>query len=57
VAILDADKEGFLRSHRSTQTTGRAAEILMEKRSCMLIKITASMQKTIDETSIEEQNN
>lgn len=40
VAILDADKEGFLRSNRSlTQTVGRAARHLMVKQSCTLIKL------------------
>ncbi|WP_070786683.1 excinuclease ABC subunit UvrB [Flavobacterium crassostreae] len=52
VAILDADKEGFLRSHRSlTQTIGRAARNLNGKAILYADKITASMQKTIDETS------
>ncbi|MWB95393.1 excinuclease ABC subunit UvrB [Flavobacterium sp. GA093] len=52
VAILDADKEGFLRSHRSlTQTIGRAARNLNGKAIMYADKITASMQKTIDETS------
>ncbi|MFT5646499.1 MAG: excinuclease ABC subunit B [Aureispira sp.] len=51
VAILDADKEGFLRSHRSlTQTIGRAARNLNGKAIMYADKITASMQKTIDET-------
>lgn len=51
VAILDADKEGFLRSHRSlTQTIGRAARNLNGKAILYADKITASMQKTIDET-------
>lgn len=51
VAILDADKEGFLRSHRSlTQTIGRAARNLQGKAIMYADKITASMQKTIDET-------
>ncbi|MDL2141829.1 MULTISPECIES: excinuclease ABC subunit UvrB [Flavobacterium] len=52
VAILDADKEGFLRNHRSlTQTIGRAARNLNGKAIMYADKITASMQKTIDETS------
>jgi excinuclease ABC subunit B len=52
VAILDADKEGFLRSARSlTQTIGRAARNLNGKAIMYADKITASMQKTIDETS------
>ena len=52
VAILDADKEGFLRSHRSlTQTIGRAARNLNGKAMMYADKITASMQKTIDETN------
>ena len=52
VAILDADKEGFLRSHRSlTQTIGRAARNLNGKAILYADKITASMQKTIDETN------
>ena len=51
VAILDADKEGFLRSHRSlTQTIGRAARNVNGKAIMYADKITASMQKTIDET-------
>ena len=51
VAILDADKEGFLRSHRSlTQTVGRAARNVNGKAIMYADKITASMQKTIDET-------
>ena len=51
VAILDADKEGFLRSNRSlTQTIGRAARNLNGKAIMYADKITASMQKTIDET-------
>ncbi|MBU0942151.1 MAG: excinuclease ABC subunit UvrB [Bacteroidetes bacterium] len=51
VAILDADKEGFLRSHRSlTQTIGRAARNINGKAIMYGDKITASMQKTIDET-------
>jgi excinuclease ABC subunit B len=52
VAILDADKEGFLRSHRSlTQTVGRAARNLNGKAILYADKITASMQKTMDETN------
>lgn len=51
VAILDADKEGFLRSHRSlTQTAGRAARNLNGLVIMYADKITDSMQKTIDET-------
>jgi len=51
VAILDADKEGFLRSHRSlTQTIGRAARNLNGKAIMYADNITKSMQKTIDET-------
>jgi len=51
VAILDADKEGFLRSNRSlTQTVGRAARHLNGKAIMYADKITKSMQKTIDET-------
>jgi len=52
VAILDADKEGFLRSERSlTQTAGRAARHLNGKVIMYADKITQSMQKTIDETN------
>ncbi|MFN3756087.1 MAG: excinuclease ABC subunit UvrB [Flavobacterium sp.] len=52
VAILDADKEGFLRSHRSlTQTVGRAARNVNGKAIMYADKVTASMQKTIDETN------
>ena len=52
VAILDADKEGFLRSHRSlTQTAGRAARNVNGKVIMYADTITASMQLTIDETS------
>ena len=52
VAILDADKEGFLRSHRSlTQTIGRAARNMNGKAIMYADKITVSMQKTIDETN------
>ncbi len=51
VAILDADKEGFLRSHRSlTQTVGRAARNLNGLVIMYADKITDSMQQTIDET-------
>lgn len=51
VAILDADKEGFLRSHRSlTQTAGRAARNVNGKVIMYADRITASMQMTIDET-------
>ena len=51
VAILDADKEGFLRSTRSlTQTVGRAARNLNGKAIMYADKITKSMQKTMDET-------
>jgi len=52
VAILDADKEGFLRSHRSlTQTVGRAARNLNGMVIMYADKITDSMQQTIDETN------
>ncbi len=52
VAILDADKEGFLRSHRSlTQTVGRAARNVNGKAIMYADRITESMQKTIDETN------
>ena len=52
VAILDADKEGFLRNHKSlTQTIGRAARNLNGKAIMYADKITGSMQKTIDETN------
>ena len=52
VAILDADKEGFLRSHRSlTQTVGRAARNVSGKAIMYADKITRSMQLTIDETT------
>lgn len=52
VAILDADKEGFLRSNRSlTQTVGRAARHLHGKAIMYADKVTVSMQKTIDETN------
>lgn len=51
VAILDADKEGFLRSHRSlTQTVGRAARNINGEVIMYADKITDSMQQTIDET-------
>lgn len=51
VAILDADKEGFLRSHRSlTQTVGRAARNINGEVIMYADKITDSMQKTIEET-------
>jgi len=51
VAIIDADKEGFLRSNRSlTQTVGRAARNLNGKAIMYADKVTESMQKTIDET-------
>ena len=52
VAILDADKEGFLRSHRSlTQTVGRAARNVNGMAIFYADRITNSMQKTIDETN------
>ena len=52
VAILDADKEGFLRSHRSlTQTAGRAARNLNGRVIMYADKITESMRKTISETN------
>jgi len=52
VAILDADKEGFLRSNRSlTQTIGRAARNINGKAIMYADKITSSMKKTIDETN------
>ncbi|CAZ97025.1 excinuclease ABC subunit UvrB [Zobellia galactanivorans] len=52
VAILDADKEGFLRSNRSlTQTVGRAARNLNGKAIMYADKITDSMQQTIDQTN------
>lgn len=51
VAILDADKEGFLRSHRSlTQTVGRAARNINGLAIMYADRVTASMQKTMDET-------
>jgi excinuclease ABC subunit B len=56
VAILDADKEGFLRSHRSlTQTIGRAARHLNGKAIMYADKITQSMQRTIDDTNYRRQ--
>ena len=56
VVILDADKEGFLRSNRSlTQTVGRAARNLNGRAIMYADKITASMQKTIDETEYRRQ--
>ena len=56
VAILDADKEGFLRSHRSlTQTAGRAARNINGKVIMYADTITASMQQTIDETARRRQ--
>lgn len=52
VAILDADKEGFLRSERSlTQTVGRAARHINGKAIMYADKITKSMQRTLDETN------
>ena len=52
VIILDADKEGFLRSYRSlTQTIGRAARNLNGKAIMYANKVTNSMKKTIDETN------
>ena len=56
VAILDADKEGFLRSHRSlTQTAGRAARNVNGKVIMYADTITDSMQRTIDETARRRQ--
>ena len=56
VAILDADKEGFLRSHRSlTQTAGRAARNVNGMVIMYADRITYSMQKTIDETARRRQ--
>lgn len=56
VAILDADKEGFLRSERSlTQTVGRAARNLNGKAILYADKITNSMQKTIDSTNYKRE--
>ncbi len=60
VAILDADKEGFLRSTRSlVQTVGRAARNVNGKAIMYADKVTDSMQRTIDETNYrrEKQNN
>ena len=58
VAILDADKEGFLRSHRSlTQTAGRAARNVNGKVIMYADRITESMQKTIDETNRRRESN
>ena len=52
VIILDADKEGFLRSHRSlTQTIGRAARNINGRAIMYANRVTKSMKKTIDETS------
>ena len=52
VAILDADKEGFLRSHRAlTQTVGRAARNVNGKAIMYADNVTDSMQRTIDETN------
>ena len=56
VAILDADKEGFLRSHRSlTQTIGRAARNINGKAILYADRITRSMQLTIDDTEYRRQ--
>ena len=56
VAILDADKEGFLRSHRSlTQTAGRAARNVNGKVIMYADNVTESMQRTIDETARRRQ--
>jgi len=56
VAILDADKEGFLRSHRSlTQTVGRAARNLNGKAIMYADRITKSMQATIDSTNYKRE--
>ncbi|PKG42001.1 excinuclease ABC subunit UvrB [Psychroflexus sp. MES1-P1E] len=56
VAILDADKEGFLRSNRTlTQTIGRAARHLEGKGILYADKITVSMQKTMDQTDYRRQ--
>ncbi|MFD1095357.1 excinuclease ABC subunit UvrB [Salegentibacter chungangensis] len=56
VAVIDADKEGFLRSNRSlTQTIGRAARHVDGKAILYADKITNSMQKTIDETEYRRQ--
>ena len=52
VAILDADKEGFLRSHRSlTQTIGRAARNVNGRAILYADRVTSAMQQTIDETN------
>lgn len=57
VAILDADKEGFLRSHRSlTQTAGRAARNVNGKVIFYADKITDSMRLTMDETAVGVKN-
>lgn len=57
VAILDADKEGFLRSHRSlTQTAGRAARNVNGKVIFYADKITDSMRLTMDETARRREN-
>lgn len=56
VAILDADKEGFLRSNRSlTQTIGRAARNVNGKAIMYADKITKSMQETIDDSNYRRQ--
>ncbi|MCZ4238081.1 excinuclease ABC subunit B, partial [Staphylococcus equorum] len=56
VAILDADKEGFLRSGRSlTQTVGRAARNLNGMAIMYADKITKSMQQTIDSTNYKRE--
>lgn len=56
VAILDADKEGFLRNHRSlTQTAGRAARNVNGMVIMYASKVTPSMQLTIDETNLRRQ--
>ena len=58
VAIMDADKEGFLRSERSlTQTAGRAARNINGLVIMYAQNITKSMKKTIEKTSDEEKNN
>ena len=58
VAIIDADKEGFLRSHRSlTQTIGRAARNVSGIAIMYADKITKSMQLTIDETDKKRKTN
>jgi excinuclease ABC subunit B len=57
VAIIDADKEGFLRNARSlTQTVGRAARNVNGKAIMYADKVTKSMQKTIDETNYRRKN-